>query len=156
MTPQLGLSSFSQKYCFKACIGERSIRATVSSTGWYSHVLLHSGAIYRPYTRMPFSCIHNPRYKLWSTILDIGEARLRASIHYNRNSDNPPVQRSLEEYCVELDRWLCSLLDEAGLPDVAIEKIVALLGSVGLSLLELEALTEEHPAASSSGFREVD
>ena len=107
---------------------------------------------------MPLSCIHNPRYKLWSTILDIGESRLRASIQHWRNSDYPAVQGSVEEYCEELDRCVGTCLDELGLPDAAISKIVALLGSAGLSLLELEAVTEDRlsPSSSYPVFREVD
>ena len=105
----------------------------------------------------PFSYYHNPRHKLWSTILDIGEARLRASIQYWRDSDYPAVQRSLEEYCVELNRCIGTCLDELDLPDAAISTITALLGTVGLSLLELQDITEEPSTPSSQpGIREVD
>ena len=105
---------------------------------------------------MLFSYVHNPRYKLWSALLDLGETRLRVSINFSRSSDNPLRQRSLQDYCVELDRWLYSLLDELGVPNAAMSKIVALLGSVGLSLRELESLTGEHSSSSSTDYREVD
>ena len=107
---------------------------------------------------MPFSCIHNYRHKLWSTILDIGESRLRASVHHWQNSDYSAVQQALEEYCEELDRCIGTCLYELGLPDAAISHIIALLGSAGLSLLELEAVSADRSSLSSSYllFREVD
>ena len=107
---------------------------------------------------MPFSYYHHPRHELWSTILDIGEARLLASVQYWRFSENPTVQRSLETYCLELNWCIQTCLEELGLPDAASSRITALLGSVGLSLLELEAVTAEPstPSSSRTGFREVD
>ena len=104
---------------------------------------------------MPFSYIHNPRFKLWCALLDCGETRLHVNINYSRSSDHPLRRRALEEYCSELDRWLFNLLDELGVPHVAIAHIRASLGSVGLSLLELESLTGDH-SSSSAVFREVD
>ena len=104
---------------------------------------------------MPFSSIHNPRYKLWSALLDGGETRLRLSVVFSRSSDNRPRQRALEEYCEELDKWLFSLLDDLGVPNAAIAHIRASLGSVGLSLLELEHLTWVN-SSSSAEYQEVD
>ena len=105
---------------------------------------------------MPFSYIHNPRYKLWSALLDCGETRLHVNVNFSRSSDNPVVQKALQDYCLELDRWLYSLLDELGVPNAAISQIVASLGSVGLSLLELESLTSQNSSYSSADWREVD
>ena len=107
---------------------------------------------------MPFSYYNHPRHKLWSTILDIGEARLLASVQYWRDSEHPTVQRSLEGYCAEVTRCIGTCLEELGLPDSAISKITVLLGSVGLSLLELEAVTAEPSTSSSSQtvIREAD
>ena len=105
---------------------------------------------------MPFSVIHSPRYKLWSAILDCGETRLRVNVNFSRSSDNPIRQQALQEYCLELDRWLNNLLLELGVPCAAISQIVASLGSVGLSLLELESLTSLNPSSPSTVWREVD
>ena len=107
---------------------------------------------------MPFSYVHHPRHKAWSALLDLGETRLRASIQYSTSSHNPNIQKSIEEYCVEIDRWLVSLLEELSIPEAAISKIVALLGSVELSLHEFEVLTERSASSSSSSAesREVD
>ena len=103
---------------------------------------------------MPFSYIHNSRYKLWSALLDGGETRLRVSVIFSRSSDNLPRQRALEEYCEELDKWIFSTLEDLGVPNAAIAHIRASLGSVGLSLLELEHLTAN--SSSSAEYREVD
>ena len=105
---------------------------------------------------MPFSFIHNPRYKLWCAILDCGETRLRVNVHYSRSADHPARQQALQEYCLELDQWLQNLLRELGVPGAAIAQIVASLGSVGLSLLELESLTSPDPSSPSTVWREVD
>ena len=109
-------------------------------------------------TWMPFSCIHNYRHKLWSTILDIGESRLRASFHHSQKSDYSAVQQALEEYCEALDRCIGTCLSELGLPDPTIHHIITLLGSAGLSLLESEAISADRFSLSSSYslFREVD
>ena len=107
---------------------------------------------------MPFSCIHNYRNKLWSTILDIGESRLRASVHHCQHSDYSAVQQALKEYCEALDRCIGTCLSELGLPDPTIHHIITLLGSAGLSLLESEAISADRFSLSSSYslFREVD
>ena len=57
---------------------------------------------------------------------------------------------------MELDKWLFGVLDELGVPTAAISQIFAALGSVGLSLLELESLTTGRSSSSSADFREVD
>ena len=105
---------------------------------------------------MPFSYIHHPRYKVWSALLDCGETRLRVNVNFSRSSDNPEKQQALQDYCLELDRWLDTLLVELGVPSAAISHIVASLGSVGLSLLELESLTRPNSSPSSANWREVD
>ena len=105
---------------------------------------------------MPFSFIHNPRYKLWSALLDGGETRLHVSVNFCRGSDNPVLQQSLQEYCVALDRWIYSLLDDLGIPNAAVSNIAASLGSVGLSLLEVESLLGQSSSHPSADWREVD
>ena len=105
---------------------------------------------------MPFSYIHHPRYKVWCALLDCGETRLRVNVNFSRSSDNQVRQQALQDYCVELDKWLITLLVELGVPGVAISHIVASLGSVGLSLLELESLTRPNSSSSSADWREVD
>ena len=107
---------------------------------------------------MPFSCIHNYQNKLWSTILDIGESRLRASVFHFQHSDYSAVQQALEEYCEALDRCIGTCLSELGLPDPTIHNIITLLGSAGLSLSEIEAISADCFSLSStySLFPEVD
>ena len=108
-----------------------------------------------------FTFGHHPRCKLWSALLDLGESRLRASIYFSRNGDDPFRQQSLEQYCAGLDLWLRNLLEEWGLPDSAVSTGFTLLGSVGLSVWELEAFTggrssSSSSSSSSSEFCEVD
>ena len=103
---------------------------------------------------MPFSCIHNYQNKLWSTILDIGESRLRASFFHFQHSEYSAVQQALEEYVEALDRCIGTCLSELGLSDPTIHHIISLLGSAGLSLSEIEAISADNHSHSS--FREVD
>ena len=102
-----------------------------------------------------FSFVHSSQYKIWSSLLDLGESRLRAGVFFSRSGDDPLRQQSLEEYCEGVDLWLRNLLEEWGLPDSAVSTTSSLLGSVGLSLWELGALTGGS-SPSSSEFREVD
>ena len=64
-------------------------------------------------------------------------------------------KRGIRDYVNDLEMIIFVILEELGLPDPAVSRIFVLLGSVGLSLWELEALTGGS-SSSSSDFREVD
>ena len=53
---------------------------------------------------------HDPRIKCWRALLDLGESRLRASVHFSRASDDPVLQQALSAYSAALDSWLVTLL----------------------------------------------
>ena len=100
-----------------------------------------------------FSFIHDQRFKCWRALWDLGESRLRASVHHSRSGDNPVLQQSLSEYGAALDAWLVTLLGELGFPEVAIAAIQRSYGSIGLSLFELE--TSSH-RCNSPHLQEID
>ena len=100
-----------------------------------------------------FSFFHDPRAKCWRALLDLGESRLRASVHFSRAGGDPVLQQSLAAYAAGLDLWLVTLLGDLGLPEVAIAAVQRSYGSIGLLLYELEALSDH---SSSSPLQEID
>ena len=108
-----------------------------------------------PETAVPagFSFVHDPRVKCWRALLDLGESRLRASVHFIRAGDDPVLQQSLAAYAAALDLWLVTLLEDLGFPEGAIATVQQLYGSIGLSLYEWEALSAH---SSSSHLQEIE
>ena len=86
-------------------------------------------------------------------MLDLGESRLRASVHFSRAGDDPVLQQALSAYAAALDSWLVTLLGDLGFPEGAIATVQQLYGSIGLSLCEWEALSAQ---SSSSHLQEIE